>query len=171
MTLRRATWKAASWLPVWWVTNDVLVSVSPVEGTCMQPVLNPAPPRDHVLVNRLAPRLYQFRRGDIVTAQAPDGSGRKVVVKRLVALEGDSVRHRETGRVVRVPRGHCWLEGDSTRGSRDSGSDYGAVPLGLIEGRVMEVVWPLNRCGKLRAVQGSGWPQQGRVIVGGSGQV
>jgi hypothetical protein len=52
----------------------------------------------------------------------------RTVIKRIVALEGDVVQTRapypETH--VRIPRGHCWVEGDELFHSKDS-NHYGPV--------------------------------------------
>lgn len=45
---------------------------------------------------------------------------RDSVIKRIVGVEGDYVVNRRTGRIVRVPDGMCWLEGDNPLMSRDS---------------------------------------------------
>lgn len=56
----------------------------------------------------------------------------KVVIKRIVALEGDVVQTRSPypEAHVRVPRGHCWVEGDELFHSRDS-NHYGPVRIAL----------------------------------------
>eukprot|EP00930_Biecheleria_cincta_P015969 TRINITY_DN1313_c0_g3_i1.p1 TRINITY_DN1313_c0_g3~~TRINITY_DN1313_c0_g3_i1.p1 ORF type:complete len:354 (-),score=36.68 TRINITY_DN1313_c0_g3_i1:55-1116(-) len=43
-----------------------------------------------------------------------------------------------------VPPGHCWVEGDNAQLSIDSRT-FGSVPMGLLEGLVISVVWPLWR--------------------------
>lgn len=53
--------------------------------------------------------------------------------------EGDWANVKE--QVVRVPEGHCWLAGDNLEWSRDS-RVFGAVPLNLVRGKVVAVVWP-----------------------------
>ncbi|NXC18973.1 IMP1L protease, partial [Corythaeola cristata] len=53
-------------------------------------------------------------------------------------------------RVLSVPKGHVWLEGDNLRNSTDSRC-YGPVPYGLIRGRICFKIWPLNDFGFLRA--------------------
>lgn len=53
--------------------------------------------------------------------------------------EGDWAHVKEE--FIRVPEGHCWLEGDNMEWSRDS-RVYGPVPLNMVDGKVMAVVWP-----------------------------
>lgn len=48
-----------------------------------------------------------------------------------------------------VPAGHFWVEGDNSASSTDSATRYGAVPLGLLQGRVMGVVWPPSRMARI----------------------
>lgn len=44
-------------------------------------------------------------------------------------------------KVVVVPRGHVWLEGDNAANSLDS-RQYGPIPLGLVRSRAVGRVWP-----------------------------
>lgn len=46
-------------------------------------------------------------------------------------------------RLIYVPKGHVWLEGDNSENSRDS-RNYGPVPAGLIVSRAMVRLWPLK---------------------------
>jgi len=51
-------------------------------------------------------------------------------VKRIIGLEGDTVRPRPNsksrGELIKIPKGHCWVEGDNWASSRDSNS-FGPV--------------------------------------------
>ncbi|KAM0914762.1 hypothetical protein ACQ4PT_011301 [Festuca glaucescens] len=55
-----------------------------------------------------------------VTASRHDDDFFGGVISRLIALLGDLVRLRGTTLVVEVLEGHCWVEGDNTRESKDS---------------------------------------------------
>lgn len=114
-----------------------------VDGRSMSPTLNPQDGfidrclRDYVLVHRNA----EFRKGDIVVLRDPGTNHR--VVKRLVAQQNEIVR-LSNGGFTFVPPGHCWVEGDNSDLSIDSRT-FGSVPMGLLEGLVISVIWPLWR--------------------------
>lgn len=83
-------------------------TVAKVSGTSMQPTLNAAeyPQRvpfflDHVLINRLAARQYDFQRGDVVTLWSPEAQG-TVLIKRIVGVAGDWVSVPVRGRTLLV---------------------------------------------------------------------
>ena len=62
----------------------------------------------------------------MVVLHSPTHPG-DVLVKRVVGVEGEVVEtkgHRSCH--VVVPRGHCWVEGDNQKSSRDSNL-FGAV--------------------------------------------
>jgi len=68
--------------------------------------------RDLVFLDRLSARLNLISRGDVVVLRSPDDDA--LITKRVVAMGGDTVRHREHGsRLVRVPTGRVWVEGDN----------------------------------------------------------
>ncbi|KAJ1475910.1 peptidase S24/S26A/S26B/S26C [Baffinella frigidus] len=141
-------------LPVVLVANDCVVSVAKVEGRSMQPTLNPdeqgprdrsaraSPPiRDRVLIDKFSYScLREYKRGDVCLLRSPRDPD-AWIIKRLVALEGDTVR-THSQEFVHVPQGRCWMEGDNQECSDDSERTLGAVPLALVEGRVLSVIWP-----------------------------
>ena len=49
-------------------------------------------------------------------------------------------------KLQRIPKGACWVEGDNQGHSEDSNA-FGAVPLALLQGRAISVVWPPSRFG------------------------
>ncbi|KAG5183572.1 mitochondrial inner membrane protease subunit 1 [Tribonema minus] len=71
-----------------------------------------------------------------------------IVMKRIVGLPGDTVSYHCCLTTCRaplvVPPGHLWLEGDNKAKSIDS-RDYGPVPMALVTGRSVAVVWPPSR--------------------------
>ncbi|XP_028414443.1 mitochondrial inner membrane protease subunit 2-like [Dendronephthya gigantea] len=137
-------------VPVYLTITDNLFTVCPVEGASMQPVLNPGHhTKDVVLINRLkAKRLDKIERGNIVSIVSPKDPS-TVFIKRIIALEGDKIRTLSfRNRIVEIPRGHCWIEGDNHKVSLDSNS-FGFVPLGLVNGVATRTVWPPSRWAKL----------------------
>ncbi|MFV2172820.1 S24 family peptidase [Actinomadura sp. LOL_016] len=94
-----------------------------VEGTSMLPGLRPG---DWLVV-----RTGAARTGDVVVARHPERT-ELLIVKRAVRRERDG----------------WWLESDHQRapGRRDSW-DFGAVPDGLVVGRVVARYWPPSRWG------------------------
>jgi signal peptidase I len=137
-----------------------------VPSESMEPTLRPG---DGVLVDKLAYRLGDPHRRDLVVFRRP-GSG-ELMLKRIVALGGDrvgvadgvlrvngrAVRERFVNRAlvdsvyfgpVRVPVGSVFVMGDQRSNSLDSRS-FGAVPRGRIVGRVELRVWPPRGVGAL----------------------
>jgi len=78
--------------------------------------------------------------GDVVVLEHPNRKG--TVCKRVLGLPGDTVLRPRKGLLI-VPDGHMWVEGDNPANSSDSRT-YGAVPMTLIQGRVLCRIWPLR---------------------------
>ncbi|POM65955.1 CASP-like protein [Phytophthora palmivora] len=136
--------KVALWLPVGVTVNALGVSLASVKGRSMQPTLNNGlmqdAVRDRVLLDKFSVQMrHRYERGDVVVLESPEAAG-QYLIKRLVALEGDLVTDRRGGHRM-IPVGKCWVEGDNPTFSDDSDS-FGAVPLALIDARVVAVVWP-----------------------------
>ncbi|XP_032809979.1 mitochondrial inner membrane protease subunit 2 isoform X3 [Petromyzon marinus] len=138
-------------VPVTVTLMDRVAYVARVEGASMQPCLNPtqSPSSDVVLLNRWSLRNFEVRRGEVVSLISPRDPGQKMI-KRVIALEGDIIRTLSyRNRYVRVPEGHCWVEGDHHGQSLDSNS-FGPVSVGLLHARASHVVWPPNRWRRLQ---------------------
>jgi inner membrane protease subunit 2 len=131
-----------------------------------------------------AARTAGLRRGDVVSLWKPHDP-RGLSIKRVLALPGDRVT-RDPARRLRggeganalrrgmapcpegplvVPPGHVWVEGDGWRNSFDS-NDFGPVPVNLVTGRAVAIVWPPRRWGPIppRAEQKGGTT----VVPGGA---
>jgi signal peptidase I len=135
--------------------------VARVEGQSMAPTLED---QDRLIVNKLAYRLSEPRRGDIVMLYYPKNPD-KSFVKRVVAEEGDEVRiidgqvyvngvpladdfippeyrsHDDHGPII-VQEGYYYVLGDHRSNSSDS-RHWGEVPKRYITGRVQLRWWPL----------------------------
>lgn len=138
-------------LPVVVTFVENVGSVKGVTGISMQPTLNPNPrlSNDVVVVNCWAVRQFEgINRGDIVTLIDPTDPG-GVLIKRVIALAGDHVKSLNyKKKIVKIPQGHCWVEGDNHSRSHDSNS-FGPVAIGLIKGKATHIVWPPNRWQRL----------------------
>ncbi|KAH8280476.1 hypothetical protein KR018_007936 [Drosophila ironensis] len=132
-------------LPVGITFLDCVGYVARVDGISMQPALNPSPgERDYVFLLRWGTHNSLVERGHIISLISPKDPAQKII-KRVVALQGDVVstmgyKHE----MVRVPEGHCWVEGDHTGHSMDSNT-FGPVALGLMSARAVAIVWPPER--------------------------
>lgn len=136
-------------------------TVVTVAGSSMEPALQD---RDKLLVTRGYTRP---RRGDIVVTK--NGAGAIGVVKRVIALPGDSVeivgeiayvngvREDFAPRVINgpgdvslqagpvtIPPGHVFLLGDNRPMSDDS-RHFGPVPLDEVQGKVVAIWAPVYR--------------------------
>ncbi len=125
---------------------------------------------DRVLVNRLAYRFHPPQRGDIVVFRPPGQNGSDPFIKRVVAVDGDTIAI--SGGVLwlngepqdepylkerpmygelpetRIPPGFVWLMGDNRNNSGDS-RVFGPVPVKSIIGKAFAIYWPLRRLGGL----------------------
>jgi len=135
--------------------------VARVEGLSMAPTLED---QDRLIVNKLAYRIGEPRRGDIVMLYYPLNPD-KSFVKRVIAEEGDSVRivdgrvyvndvplnddyvpseyrsHDDWGPQV-IPDGYYFVMGDHRNNSSDS-RHWGMVPKKYIIGKVQLRWWPV----------------------------
>ncbi|HUI48962.1 MAG TPA: signal peptidase I [Acidimicrobiia bacterium] len=136
---------------------------------------------DRVIVNKLSYRLHPVRRGDIIVFKSPKGPdgqpidpGVNDLVKRVIALPGETVEGRRDGHIyingkvlnepylpkgqlpgpgfapIKVPPNSYWVMGDNRNNSRDSRffPDHFIRKKDII-GRVFIRIWPLDRLGIL----------------------
>ncbi|CAN5461926.1 signal peptidase I [soil metagenome] len=139
-----------------------------VEGTSMLPMLED---QDRLFVNKLAYRVGDIHRGDVVVFLYPHDHT-KSYIKRVIALpgdrlkidrgqvfvNGDPVREKyvptrfEDSRSVQetVLSGQSyWVMGDHRSISSDS-RDFGPVDRELIYGKAAFVYWPVEQAGVVR---------------------
>lgn len=105
-------------------------------GTSMTPTLQP---RSIVGVRKWKKPL-EYQPCDVVLLRSPV-TPNELAIKRITALEGDTIR--TNGKQIVIPQGRCWLEGDNRVTSRDS-REYGPAPIALLEGKAIFAfrLWP-----------------------------
>jgi signal peptidase I len=139
-----------------------------VEGTSMLPVLED---QDRLFINKIAYRMGEIHRGDVVVFQFPRDHA-KSYIKRVIALPGDRIRidqgqvyvngeairepyvppryadDKSVAEMVLPPRKYFVL-GDHRLIASDS-RDFGPVDRGLIYGKAVFVYWPMEQVGVVR---------------------
>ncbi|KAK3148375.1 hypothetical protein QOZ80_3BG0294220 [Eleusine coracana subsp. coracana] len=130
--------------------SDRYVTVFSVTGESMHPTFTAASNAfrgDFILVERTCLQDYKFSHGDVVLFRCPSNH-KDIFVKRVIALPGEWMQLPGYPEVVKIPEGHCWVEGDNSSRSWDSRA-FGPVPLGLVTGRVTHIFWPPSKIGKV----------------------
>ena len=132
---------------------------------------------DFRVANPMAPdrpiveiRLHPIARGDLVAFEHGAGDDRRILLKRVIGLPGDTVA-LVRGKVfvngvaaegypdppgdgedlapTAVPEGSIYVLGDNRAQSDDSRA-FGPVPVESVIGRATLVVWPPTRAQRLR---------------------
>jgi signal peptidase I len=139
-----------------------------VEGTSMLPVLED---QDRLIINKLAYRVGEIQRGDVVVFRYPRDH-EKSYIKRVIALPGDELRidHGEvyvngtrikepyvpkqfeddrSQPAMTVPANEYFVMGDHRSVSSDSRA-FGPVDRELIYGKATFVYWPMDQAGVVR---------------------
>ena len=152
------------------IVNKVIVLAPKIVSNSMSPVLVKG---DWFLVNSIVYFNAAPERGDIVFFEFPKDR-RRVVVKRLIAKEGESVEIRggniyinsqlvsipsianiyyfnggeygQINQVIKVPKGQYYVLGDYSERSIDS-RFWGFVPRENILGKAYKIVYPFERSG------------------------
>lgn len=129
-----------------------------VESISMQPNLYAG---DFVIVNKLAYKLGEPQRGDIIVFRYPPDPTQTPYIKRVIGLPGDQI-HIADGQVyvngrllvepylqVTTSRGGDWtvpvnslfVMGDNRNNSSDSRA-WGMVPMENVIGKALVIYWP-----------------------------
>lgn len=136
-----------------------------VESVSMQPTLYAG---DFVIVNKLAYRLGEPKRGDVIVFRYPPAPEQEPYIKRIMGLPGDRVnisggKVTINGQLLEEPylnvttnQGGEWLVppdslfvmGDNRNSSSDSRA-WGMVPFENVIGKALVVYWPPGKWGLL----------------------
>ena len=136
--------------------NAVSVRVR-VDGFSMNPTLQDG---EYILVNRLAYKIGNPVRGDIVVFSFPMDP-KQDLIKRVIGLPGESISVQD-GKVMingapleepyiaappiyngtwEVPKGQLFVLGDNRNESKDS-HEWGLLPIENVVGRAVLIYWP-----------------------------
>jgi len=133
-----------------------------VDGFSMEPTLESG---EFVVVNKLAYRLGQPARGDIVVFRYPYDPQQEYI-KRIIGLPGDNIvitngivsvngEALEESYIaaapayqtnLTVPEGSVFVLGDNRNNSSDS-HNWGAVPVEYLVGKALVIYWPPTQWG------------------------
>ena len=174
---RAALWRSArEWIAVIivallsaFVIRAAVVQTYFIPSNSMAPTLEVG---DRLMVYKLAFRVGQVDRGDLVVSNRPpsiDNSQIKDSVKRVVALPGEQIQaingviyvdnlplpEEYLGEnsltadfdPIDVPKDHIFVMGDNRSNSRDSRS-FGPINVDLLVGEVFVRIWPLSNAGR-----------------------
>jgi signal peptidase I len=138
---------------------DLMLGRVRVENISMEPTLHA---NEFILVNKMAYRIGDFHRGDVVVFHYPRNPSEDYI-KRIIGLPGDRVRIQD-GRVYvndqpleeaytaaspsyvgewSVPEDQIFVLGDNRNQSSDSHT-WGFVPHEYVVGRALVIYWPLS---------------------------
>ena len=136
-----------------------------VDGTSMASTLHDD---DRVFVNKLSYRLHDPNRGDVVVLHQISGTSERDLIKRVIALPGETIEVRNCqvfvdGRILEepyldeevlasgncggdvaptsIPDEHVYVMGDNRAGSQDSRA-LGPIAEDDLVGRAFVVFWP-----------------------------
>jgi signal peptidase I len=140
-----------------------------VDGHSMDTTLHDG---DRVFVNKLSYRLHEPNRGDVVVLHEINGASERDLIKRVIALEGETIEVRNCVVLIDgmellepyldpqvvtpgncggdygptdVPDDHVFVMGDNRAGSQDSRSEnVGPIDEDEIVGRAFVVFWPTS---------------------------
>jgi signal peptidase I len=144
-------------LVLYFLIDSVMARVR-VENISMEPTLMPG---EFILVNKVAYRLGDIHRGDIIVFHH---TSEEDYIKRVVGIPGDTVIVRNSQVYVNnqmldepylsappvytgkweVPENSLFVLGDNRNQSSDSHS-WGYVPQETIVGKALLIYWPVNR--------------------------
>jgi signal peptidase I len=155
-------------LAIVFIIHQFIFNLSKVEGHSMEPTLED---KERLFVNKIVYLIGEPNYNNVVILKDPRG-GKQFLVKRIVAVSGDTVEIRNQqlfvngekvdepyiaapieGRdygPITVDEGHYFVMGDNRHfGESLDSRDFGAVRSDLIKGRAEYILWPITKMDKL----------------------
>jgi signal peptidase I len=159
---------------IYWVVQSFVAQPYQIQQPSMENTLQPG---QMVLVDKLTPHLSDYKAGDIIIFNPPDGyleDGKPIpFIKRVIGVGGDTVELKDgavwvngvalnepyvfggqpttkTGPLSRwvVPDGYLFVLGDHREQSEDS-RVFGPIPKSTVIGRAVLRLWPPTNFGAL----------------------
>jgi signal peptidase I len=159
---------------IYWVVQSFVAQPYQIQQPSMENTLQPG---QMVLVDKLTPRISDYKAGDIIIFNPPDGlqeDGKSIpFIKRVIGVGGDTVELKDgavwvngtqlnesyafegqpttqTGPLTRwvVPDGYLFVLGDHREQSEDS-RVFGPIPKSSVIGRAVLRLWPPTNFGAL----------------------
>ncbi|CAI5760035.1 unnamed protein product [Candida verbasci] len=133
-----------TWFPVLYTFTNHIIQPYCINGFSMTPTFNN---NDIVLVKKYNMKSSNLTKGDIIMFRSPENP-EKLLTKRIKGLQNEIIIPKKDypKNQVKIPRNHLWVEGDNEFHSIDS-NKFGPISQGLVVGKVLSVIWPLNRIG------------------------
>jgi len=137
-----------------------------IEGASMEPNFHDG---EYLIVNKLAYRLGEYERGDVIVFQYPNDPS-KDYIKRIIGLPGDTVEIRGGQLFVNdirieepyehmpnvrdeapsvVEAGHLYVMGDNRPASSDTRS-WGQLGQNFVIGQAWLAIWPFDTAGLVK---------------------
>jgi signal peptidase I len=133
-------WWKKNW--IWIVPTTVIfsnfITIIPVKGRSMSPLLNPNDDKERDIV--LVFKTNNVNINDICILKHPMDMNLSLI-KRIRGLPGDWAYFQNRGQTV--PEGFVWVQSEEPYRAIDS-REFGPIPRGLIVGKALAVIWPLG---------------------------
>ncbi|MEG0843203.1 MAG: signal peptidase I [Romboutsia sp.] len=143
-----------------------------VDGQSMYPTLDH---KDYLLINRMSYKFGEPKKGDIIVFSTDlklDNGKTKDLVKRVIAVEGDHIKIKDSNVYINdklteepyiaesytngdidivIPKDKMFTMGDNRENSKDSRmEDVGLVDEADVMGKVMVRLFPFNKIGTVK---------------------
>jgi signal peptidase I len=142
-----------------------------------QSMIDTLQPQEHLLIDKLTPRVDDYSRGDIIVFHPEGDTSKTPFIKRVIGVGGENVAIRDSAVWIdgtrieesytyrgeatqptpggqsewNVPEGSIFVMGDHRQGSNDSRNTYpGLVETDHVVGRAWLRFFPLNSLGILQ---------------------
>ena len=125
--------------------DDLPITVSP-SSYSSDPQVKPRSIFRIALVDKTCLITHRYAAGDLVLFISPVQPD-QILIQRIIAQEGTYMYETKFRDFRRIPKGHCWVQATHPlqMGTIIPDSNvFGPISIGLIQGRIKAIVWPLK---------------------------